>query len=90
MRKLQGGVGLFPRFTPNDAYGFEAEGFAGGGSCNNVVRPGTTEGEQGSLMLFSGKLKIVLELAPFIAADIFIGQIFSFDVQANACSIEQA
>lgn len=41
-------------------------------------------------MLFSGKLKIVLELAPFIAADIVIRKVFAFDMQANARAIEQA
>ena len=41
-------------------------------------------------MLLSGKLEIVLELAPFIATDIVIGKVFAFDLQANACIIEQA
>ena len=41
-------------------------------------------------MLLSGKLQIVFELAPFIAADMFIGKVFAFDMQANACVIEQA
>jgi hypothetical protein len=41
-------------------------------------------------MLLSGKLKIVLELAPFIAADMVVGKVFALDMQANACVIEQA
>ena len=42
------------------------------------------------MMLLSGKLKIVLELAPFIAAEMFIGKVFAFYMQADACIIEQA
>ena len=41
-------------------------------------------------MLLSGKLKIVLELAPFIAANTVIGKVFAFDMQANTRVIEQA
>ena len=41
-------------------------------------------------MLLSGELKIVFELAPFIAADMFISKVFAFDMQTNACVIEQA
>ena len=41
-------------------------------------------------MLFPGKLEVVPELAPFIAADIVIGKVFAFYMQADACAIEQA
>lgn len=63
----------------NDADGFEAELPAGRRSGMDMVRPGTAEGEQRILSLCAGLYQVVLELAPFVAAEMRIGEIVAFD-----------
>jgi len=67
------------RFAPDHTNSFETEAFSCACSGIDVIRPGAAKCKQGCLTLFSGLNQVVFELAPFVAANLAISEIFAFD-----------
>jgi hypothetical protein len=77
-------------FTADDTDGAEAVASAGRCGRVNMIRPGAAEGEQGGLLLLRCRNQIVFELAPLVAADRNIGEVFTLDEQLDAGTVQQA
>ena len=70
-------------FAANNADAVKTKMSGGSGGGVNMVRPGTTESEQGVEMFFSGVDQVVFLFAPFVAAKLRVNQVIAFDVKLN-------
>ena len=81
----KGEIGVVDRFiAANHANGVKAEQLAGGRGGVYVIGPDAAEREQGVLLLANCLFKIVFQLAPLVAAELWVAQIFAFDIQRDS------
>ena len=66
-------------FTADDTDAVETEISGGSGSGVYVVGPGAAKSQQGIVLVFPGFGQIVFELSPFVAAEMRVNQIITFN-----------
>ena len=87
--KLQGGVQFVVSFATNNTDSVKAKTFSGCGGGVDVIGISATKSEQSIVILLNGGFKIVFHLAPFIAAQFKVDQIFTLDKQIHPSRFQQ-
>jgi hypothetical protein len=80
----------FVPFTADNADGIETVTGAGCSCRVNVIRPGAAESEQRFLALLRCRNEIVFKLAPLVAADRGVREVFTLDVKLDTGAVQQA